>query len=57
MSKWIKKLFHRCKMKTVDVPHSNRKGEIWIQECVCGKQQEVMFNHNGDCVSIKPKQR
>ncbi len=57
MSKWIKKLFHRCKMKTVDMPHSNRKGEIWIQECVCGKQQEVMFNRNGDCVSIKPKQR
>ena len=44
-------------METVDIPHSNKKGEIWFQECVCGKQQEVMFNHDGECVSIKPKQR
>ena len=44
-------------IKTVDIPHSNEKGEIWFQECVCGKQQEVMFNHNGEYVRIKSKQR
>ena len=43
-------------METVDIPHSNKKGEIWFQECVCGKQQEVMFNHDGECVSVKTKQ-
>mgnify|MGYP003676147483 CR=1 FL=1 len=55
--KWTHKIyisiFHKCKMETVDIPHSNKKGEIWFQECVCGKQQEVMFNYDGECVRIK----
>jgi hypothetical protein len=41
-------------MKTIDVPHSNRLGEIWIQECACGKQQKVTFNEWNECVGILP---
>ena len=57
MIDFLKSIFHKCTMETVDIPHSNKKGEIWFQECVCGKQQEVMFNYDGECVNIKPKQR
>jgi hypothetical protein len=56
MIDFLKSIFHKCTMETVDIPHSNKKGEIWFQECVCGKQQEVMFNHDGECVSVKTKQ-
>jgi len=41
MISWIKKIFHKCKMETIDIPHSNKKGEIWMQECGCGKKRKV----------------
>ena len=44
-------------METISTPHSNSKGEIWIQKCMCGKEEEVLFNHKGECLRIKPKQR
>ena len=54
--KKFKSMFHKCKMETIDVPHSNKKGEIWIQQCKeCGKKQEVMFNNEGECVRVQPK--
>ena len=53
----IKKIFHKCKMETISIPHSNSKGEIWIQKCMCGKEEEVLFNYKGECLRIKPKER
>jgi hypothetical protein len=47
-------IFHKCKMETTNIPHSNSRGEIWIQKCKCGKEQEVLFNHKGNCLRIKP---
>ena len=54
MMNWIKKIFHKCKMETIDIPHSNKKGEIWIQECTCGKKRKAVFNNKGECFFIEP---
>lgn len=47
----IKTIFHNCKFNTVEIPVSNKKGEIWIEECKCGKKRKVIFEGN-DCVSV-----
>lgn len=49
---FFKKLFHKCDFKTIEVPASNEKGEIWIQECQCGQKQKVLFDGKGNCRSI-----
>lgn len=54
MCKSIKKFFHNCDYKTTEITHSNAKGEIWIQECSCGKKQQVLFNESGMCCGIIP---
>lgn len=50
---WIAKLFHSHNFKTITIPYSNKKGEIWIQECRCGKRIEVLFDSNDNCRDIK----
>lgn len=52
ISDYLKKLFHKCDFKTIEVPHSNEKGEIWIQKCQCGQKQKVLFDAKGNCKSI-----
>jgi hypothetical protein len=39
-------------LATIEVPASNEKGEIWIQECQCGQKQKVLFDGGGNCRSI-----
>ena len=46
--------FHKCNFKTIEIPASNEKGEIWIQECECNKKQRVLFDSKGRCRDIKP---
>ena len=46
------KVFHTCKMKTIGIPASNEKGEIWIQDCECGKKTKVIFDSKGSCKCI-----
>lgn len=50
----IDRFFHKCNFKTIEIPVSNEKGEIWIQECKCGKKQKVLFDDKGKCRDIKP---
>ena len=50
----IDRFFHKCDFKTIEIPSSNKKGEIWIQECKCGKKQRVLFDDKGRCRDIKP---
>lgn len=47
------KLFHRCKFETINIPHSNQKGEIWLQQCKCSNKREVLFDSAGKCRQIK----
>jgi len=50
----IKKLFHRCDMKTIETHSNINKGEIWIQQCKkCGRKQRVIFDSKGKCLDIK----
>jgi hypothetical protein len=49
----IKKFFHKCTYGEPVITHSNSKGCIWIQECKCGKNIEVLFDANGKCVDVK----
>lgn len=48
---FIKEVFniHKCKFEIVK-RISNTKGEIWIEECSCGKKQRTIFDSNGNCV-------
>ena len=52
--KYLRKLFHSCRFKTIEIPSSNKKGEIWIQECRCGNKQKVIFDSNNICRGIRP---
>lgn len=52
----IRKLFHECEFKTIDIPYSNIVGEMWIQQCKCGKKREVIFSYSkkyGNKILIK----
>jgi hypothetical protein len=49
----INRFFHRCKFETIYIPHSNIKGEIWIQQCKCGEKREVLFDSHSRCRQIK----
>lgn len=50
----VNDIFHRCKFRTIEIPYSNIKGEIWIQQCSCGKKKQVLFDSENNCRRIKP---
>lgn len=54
ISGFIDRFFHKCDFKMIEIPTSNKKGEIWIQECKCGKKQRVLFDNKGRCRDVKP---
>ena len=49
----IDRFFHKCDFNTIEIPVSNQKGEIWIQECKCGNKQKVLFDDKGICRDIQ----
>ncbi len=49
----INRFFHICKFETINIPHSNKKGEIWLQQCKCSNKREVLFDSQGRCRQIK----
>lgn len=52
MKKLIKKLFHRHKFETEEIPYSNEFGEIWLQKCNCGAKREILFDSNKKVAEI-----
>jgi hypothetical protein len=48
----LDRIFHICDFKKIEIPISNQKGEIWIQECKCGKKRKVLFDSEGKCRSF-----
>ena len=46
------RFFHKCKFKIIETPFSNKNGEIWIEQCKCGKKQKVVFDKEGYCRDI-----